>query len=90
MCIGGRIGATIETLPHSDPATALFSESTGRLVVELDPRNLPAFMKVMGDQGLQIGRVDDSGLLALRDLEPIPIASLVDAFNAEAGRGSEP
>jgi hypothetical protein len=47
-------------------------------------------MKVMGDQGLQIGRVDDSGLLALRDLEPIPIASLVDAFNAEAGRGSEP
>ena len=37
LCIAGRLGATVDALPHADPATALFAESTGRLVVEVRP-----------------------------------------------------
>ena len=48
MCIGGRLGATIDTLPHDDVATALFSESIGRLVVEVDPADVDAFVAADG------------------------------------------
>jgi phosphoribosylformylglycinamidine synthase II len=81
MCIAGRLGATIDTLPHDDPTTALFSESTGRLLVEIEPRNAPAFKKVMDDEVLPVGHVDDHGELRLPGLEPIPISRLADAFN---------
>jgi phosphoribosylformylglycinamidine synthase len=86
MCIGGRIGATIDRLPHEDLTTALFSESAGRLIVELDPRNMSAFTTLMADQVLQLGTVDDSGALALPGLGPIEVSTLADAF---AGQGAE-
>jgi phosphoribosylformylglycinamidine synthase II len=84
MCIAGRTGATIDTLPHDDRTTALFSESTSRLLVEIEPRNAPAFKKVMDDEVLVVGRVDDSAELHLPGLDPIPIARLADAFNGGA------
>jgi len=84
MCIAGRLGATIEQLPHADPATALFAESTGRLVVEVEPRRAAAFLKVMEDRAQRIGTVDDSLTLSFPGLDPIPLADLVDAFNSDA------
>jgi phosphoribosylformylglycinamidine synthase len=86
MCIGGRVGATIDHLPHDDLATALFSESVGRLVVELDPRNAAAFTTLMGDQIVRLGTVDDSGSLSLPGLEPIAVSALADAFSGEDSR----
>jgi phosphoribosylformylglycinamidine synthase len=80
MCIGGRLGATIDRLPHDDLAVALFSESSGRLIVELEQRNLPAFMKVMNDQLLRLGTVNDADTLELPGVAPIPVATLADAF----------
>ena len=81
MCIAGRRGAVIDELPHDDLATALFAESCGRLVVEVQPRRVSAFMKVMDGRAQRIGTVSDDATLTIGDLEPVPLQSLVDAFN---------
>ncbi len=82
MCIAGRLGARIDALPHDDLATALFSESSGRLVVEVRPRSVDAFMKIMGRTASTLGEVTADAELAIPGLEPIPVDHLVDAFNA--------
>lgn len=81
MCLAGRLGATIDTLPHHDLTTALFSESAGRLLVEVRPRSVTAFMRVMDDHALRIGTVTDDGLLSIAGLAAIPVQDLVAAFN---------
>jgi phosphoribosylformylglycinamidine synthase II len=85
MCIGGRLGADIDVLPHDDLVTALFSESSGRLVVEVAPRSVPAFLKVMDDRALRIGEVSENQQLRLPEVEPLDIADLADAFNNGGG-----
>jgi phosphoribosylformylglycinamidine synthase II len=84
MCLAGRLGASIDTLPHDDHATSLFSESMGRLIVEIEPRSAAAFMRVMDDQCLRIGEVSESGMLSLPGVEPILVSDLADAFNRDA------
>jgi phosphoribosylformylglycinamidine synthase len=81
MCIAGRRGAVIGELPHDDLATALFAESSGRLVVEVQPRRVEAFMKVMGGRAQRIGEVTDDPWLSITGIDPLPLQSLVDAFN---------
>jgi phosphoribosylformylglycinamidine synthase len=81
MCIAGRLGARIDTLPHDDRTTALFSESSGRLVVEVRPGSIDAFVGAMHDMVTRIGTVTDDPTLAIDGLEPIDIQLLVDAFN---------
>jgi phosphoribosylformylglycinamidine synthase len=83
MCIGGRLGARIDTLPDEDLVTSLFAESVGRLVVEVEPRSVPAFLRLMDHHATTLGAVDDSGNLGLPGLEPIPVATLADVFNAD-------
>ena len=77
----GRLGAHVDTLPHDDLTTALFSESSGRLIVEVRPRSLDAFMKIMGRAAFHIGAVTDDSLLSIAGVEPIPVDRLSDAFN---------
>ena len=84
MCIAGRLGAMIDELPHTDTATALFAESTGRLVVEVEPRRVAAFLKVMENRAQRIGTVDESLVLTFPGLDPIPVGDLADAFNSDA------
>jgi phosphoribosylformylglycinamidine synthase len=83
MCIAGRLGAHIDTLPHDDLATSLFSESSGRLVAEVQPGNVAAFMKIMGRSAARLGSVTDDSLLSIPGVEPIAVDLLVDAFNGE-------
>jgi phosphoribosylformylglycinamidine synthase len=83
MCIAGRLGAHVDTLPHDDLTTALFSESSGRLVVEVRPRSVDAFMKIMGRTAARIGVVTDDSMLSIDGVEPIPVDLLVDAFNRD-------
>ncbi|RLE23064.1 MAG: phosphoribosylformylglycinamidine synthase subunit PurL, partial [Actinobacteria bacterium] len=85
MCIAGRLGAEIETLPHDDLVTALFSESSGRLIVEVTPRSVSAFMKVMDDRALRIGEVIDTPQLHLPGIESLDVADLANAFNTTDG-----
>ena len=78
MCIGGRLGATVNDLPHPELATALFAESTGRLLVEVAPADLTRFVTLVGGQ--QIGVVSTDDLLTIPGLDPIRVESLADAF----------
>ena len=86
MCIAGRLGARIDALPHDDLATALFSESSGRLVVEVRPRSVDAFMKIMGRSAATLGEVTADAELTIPGVEPIPVGHLVDAFNTGGRR----
>ncbi len=43
MAQAGQVGVQLERLGHPDPWTALFSESNGRIVVEVAPEDAPAF-----------------------------------------------
>jgi phosphoribosylformylglycinamidine synthase len=80
MCIAGRLGATITSLPHDDIATAWFAESCGRLVVEVRPELLDGFLNVLDGRAQVIGLVNDKAVLALPGAEPIGLPALVDAF----------
>ena len=86
MCIAGRLGARVDALPHDDLVTALFSESSGRLIVEVRPRSVDAFMKIMDRSAARLGVVTDDALLSIRGVEPIAVGDLVDAFNSSDAR----
>ena len=86
MCIAGRLGARIDVLPHSDLPTTMFSESSGRLIAEVRPRSVDAFMKIMGRSAARLGTVTDDSLLSIPGVEPIPVAHLADAFNSAGHR----
>ncbi len=81
MCIAGRLGATIDELPHDDLVTALFSESAGRLVVEVEQRSVPAFLRIMDNDAHRLGQVSESGTLTIAGVEPVTVSDLADAFN---------
>jgi phosphoribosylformylglycinamidine synthase subunit PurSL len=83
LCIAGRLGATITALPHADATTALFAESAGRLVVELDPADVAEFGEVMAGDVFVLGTVTDEPALVLPGGESIPVPRLVDAFNRD-------
>ena len=54
MCLAGRLGAAL-TLDTPDPLSALFSESNGRLLVEVRPTDQPAFDALLA--GLPVRKV---------------------------------
>jgi phosphoribosylformylglycinamidine synthase len=83
MCIAGRLGATIDTVAHDDLATALFAESCGRLVVEVQPQRVAAFLTVMDNRAIRIGTVNDDSTLRIAGVEPVPLSALVHAFQGE-------
>ena len=89
MCIAGRLGASIDALPHEDLVTSLFSESMGRLVVEVEQRSVPAFKRIMHDAVFHLGEVSESGLLSLPQVEPILVDDLVNAFNVHANAADD-
>jgi phosphoribosylformylglycinamidine synthase len=80
MCIAGRLGARVDTLPHDDLATALFSESSGRMLVEVRPRAVDAFEQILERAATRIGIVTDDATLSIPGVEPIPVDRLADAF----------
>jgi phosphoribosylformylglycinamidine synthase subunit PurSL len=80
MCIAGRLGATIDELPHADLPTALFAESIGRLVVEVRPERVDEFVRTMAGRVRRIGVVTDDGTLRVTGVEPVSLDDLVAAF----------
>jgi phosphoribosylformylglycinamidine synthase len=79
LCIAGRLGAVIDELGHPDPTTALFAESTGRLVVEVRPQDVARFLDVAGPAQL-LGTVSAEPALALPRLPAIPVDDLIRVF----------
>ena len=79
LCTAGRLGAAVEALPHDDPVVALFAESVGRLVVEVAPGDVEAFLAVVGD-ARRLGTVTAEPALRFPGVAPIPVADLTAAF----------
>ncbi len=83
MCIGGRLGAQMNLLSQLEPATdlctLLFSESLGRHIVEVEPRNLAAFQQLVGQSQI-IGTVTDDQSLVLPDGAALSIQTLLGAW----------
>jgi phosphoribosylformylglycinamidine synthase len=80
MCIGGRLGASVTALPNDSLATALFSESVSRFVVEVAPDDVVRFRDVIAEPIHHLGHVTDDGHLAIVGVEPIHVDELVAAF----------
>jgi len=48
MCIASGLGVRLDALGHADRTAALFAESAGRLVVEVAPGDVAAFVTIVG------------------------------------------
>jgi len=97
MAIGGRLGAEIDpSVIHDDIVTALFSESTGRIICEIRPDHVAQFITLINDsvstpRAVVIGQVTDNASLRVGALKveslnvgllfDIPVHELVGAFN---------
>ncbi|BCX04860.1 MAG: phosphoribosylformylglycinamidine synthase subunit PurL [Candidatus Roseilinea sp.] len=72
MAQAGQLGIQLEQLGHPDLPVALFSESNGRIVVEVAPEHAPAFEAML--QGLPwaiIGVTTESPAVRLPDGTPL-------------------
>ncbi len=83
LCIAGRLGIDVDHLPHEDPVAALFSESIGRLVVEVRPRDVEDFLVVAGP-AVRLGVVTAAPVLNLPGVRPLDVDELANAFHRVA------
>jgi phosphoribosylformylglycinamidine synthase len=79
LCISGRLGVAVDELPHEDRTTALFAESSGRLVVEVRPDDVEEFVRIAGPAH-RLGVVTAEPVLALPGVGPISVDALAAAF----------
>tara|TARA_B100000963_G_scaffold305863_2_gene280236 strand:+ start:4988 stop:8014 length:3027 start_codon:yes stop_codon:yes gene_type:complete len=89
MCIGGRIGATIDIDGTGDCPlfSKLWGESLGRIVVTVSPDNDAKFLEAMsGSTTTYIGIVDDSDKLNISDgFDPIITMNVSDMVQSWQG-----
>jgi phosphoribosylformylglycinamidine synthase len=87
MAIGGRLGVQIDPATiHADLVSALFSESTGRLVCEVHPDHVDQFIANLDAAvgtpcAVAIGYVTDTSILSIDGAFDIDVQQLVDSFN---------
>jgi phosphoribosylformylglycinamidine synthase len=79
MAIASRLGIEVHTLPHSDAVTALFSESTGRLLCEVSPDDLAWFIDAMDGDAVPVATLTNERVLRAPGLT-IGVDELVAAF----------
>jgi phosphoribosylformylglycinamidine synthase len=65
MAIAARKGLRLHSLGHDDVVTAMFSESSGRLLCEIAPADLPAFEATMAEAVTVLGTVTDDAVIDL-------------------------
>ncbi len=90
MCIAGRFGASVQLLnkssenPALDAQQILFSESTGRIILEVNPENKAAFEAMFAGVPLtQIGTVTTKTDISADRLEAVSSNIEVDAVLSE-------
>lgn len=86
MCIGGRLGLELD-LQADDPVRTLFGETTGCLLVEVNPADAAAFEELLaGLSTLRVATVVDAPAFKVTNngspLFALPVADLVTAWNA--------
>ena len=82
MSIASGLGIAVESLPHADVTAALFSESAGRLVIEVAESDLTAVTAIVGDAH-RLGVVTTEPDLALGDGDTLGVDQLRTAFAGE-------
>jgi phosphoribosylformylglycinamidine synthase subunit PurSL len=80
MCITSGYGIRLDRLPHVDVTTALFAESTGRLLVTAAADRVPALLDEHGDDATVIGTVVIDPILDLAGHVVVTVAALREAF----------
>ena len=82
MAMGGRLGLALAV--DGDPVVALFSESNGRLLVEVAPDDAEEFVELMEGDALRLGTVTDDATLRIAGHDAVlveaPVAALVRAW----------
>ncbi|MCB9394315.1 MAG: phosphoribosylformylglycinamidine synthase subunit PurL [Acidimicrobiaceae bacterium] len=84
MAIGGRLGVRVDTLPHDDVVVALFAESTGRFVCEIEPGDVEWLAEALDEPVHVLGMVTDEPVVHLGPCR-VAVADAARAF----GAGSE-
>jgi phosphoribosylformylglycinamidine synthase len=88
MCIGGRLGLALD-LQTDDPIRALFGETNGCLLLEVDPRHAAQVDALLrGLPAQKLGDVTQQPTLSIRcdgqALVDLPVEALVAAWTTEA------
>jgi len=91
MCIAGRLGCHLE-LTHNNVNVALFSESNGRLLAEIEPAACAAFEALFADElphlVKKIGTVTETPELIIKHASNtvvnLPVMQLVNAWQASS------
>lgn len=78
-CIAGGLGMDLRLLSSHRLDTFLFSESTGRIVVTIDPKHKQDFEFLFGDDAHFLGTVTDKPELMFDGVH-VAIADLEDAY----------
>jgi phosphoribosylformylglycinamidine synthase subunit PurSL len=79
MCIAAQLGARINSLPHSDVSAALFSESAGRLVVEVAASDVEAVSAIIGPAHV-LGTVTAQPVFTIDGVFEVDLGELTTAF----------
>ena len=95
MCIGGRLGATVDIQPVRTPkrafcaTTALFGESNGRLLLEVEPAEVDSLeQRFAGLPLARLGSVSETPDLVMTDgserLIELQLEKLVVAWKSDS------
>ncbi len=82
-CLLSRHGAQITRLPHPDPFTALFSESSARTLLGVSRAHAPRVALLCSARGVpvtKLGEVDPIPILEIRPLAPLTLDELRSAW----------
>ncbi|MBI4361145.1 phosphoribosylformylglycinamidine synthase [Candidatus Micrarchaeota archaeon] len=84
--IAGKLGLDLDVQTGLKPDEWLFSESQGRLLVTLDPKNVEAFEKIMGSDAVKIGKVGGTRL-RVNDWLDVGVDALESAYKQVFSHG---
>jgi phosphoribosylformylglycinamidine (FGAM) synthase-like enzyme len=80
MAMGGRLGVVMSQ--HHDHFTQLFSESLGRVVIEVQPQH-EATVAALFDRCEVIAKVDNSPMFILSDGSKVAIETLLNSWTQQ-------
>lgn len=84
MAIAGCLGAVIDTLPGDDHVTALFAESIGRLILEVEPGLLVDLHGLLDEHLTVLGSVTAEPVLSINGVGNVSLDVLRSAFIGDA------
>ena len=84
MAIGGGLGVTLSATSHDDPIVGLLSESQGRLLCEVSPADLDAFVATLHGDATVIGTVVSEPFVTLTHNTRLSLSEIYAAHHGVA------